>query len=71
MHIIVVKSVELHCGFLPVTSYEYTPLLLKFVKLPAKQKGSAEHPIGVSCVELLVGNNATNKIMNELFYCSL
>ena len=71
MHSIVVKYVELHCGFSFSDSYQSPALLLMFVRIPVKQKGSDENLTGVICIEYLVGSNATNISLNELFNCCL
>ena len=72
MHIIVVKSVELRCGISFFASYQSPAFLLMFESLPTKQRGSAEYLIGVICGELLVGNNDTNNVLNEIFnFCFL
>ena len=67
MRIIVVKSVELHSGFSFSASYQSHDFILKLVRLPFKQKGSAEYLILIICAEWLVGNNAPNNSLNELF----
>ena len=71
MHRILVKYVELHCGFSFSTSYWSPDLLLTFVRIPVKQKWSAEYLIGVNCDEWMVGNNYTNNSLNEFFNCCL
>ena len=65
----VVKFIEFPCGFSFYASYLYPDFLLTFFRLPFKQKGIAEHLIGVSCVEWLLGKNYTNNSLNELFNC--
>ena len=58
-----VKYIEIRCGSSPTTSYQSPDFLLKFVRIPIKQRGSAENFIGVIYVECLVGNNYTNNSM--------
>ena len=52
----VVKSVELHCGFSPDTSYKSTAFLLTSVRLTSRKKGISEH---------LIGLNRVNPVMTD------
>ena len=67
MHSIVVKSVDIHCGFSFYALYQSPAFLLTFMMLAFKQRGSDDYLTGVICAELLVGNNVTNNGLNELF----